>query len=90
MVVSVSVGRRALDVVVFLLTDIKLAPHNGLDPHLVRRIHKMNSPKNIAMVGHGNGRHSQLVHTMDQLVHIAGAIEHGIVGMEVEMNELGH
>ncbi len=58
MVVGVAVGRRALDVVIILLADIKFAAHDRLHASVIRRIHKMHGAKNISVVGHGHGGHA--------------------------------
>src|SRR5262249_54338453 len=46
--------------------------------------------KDVAMIGHCDGRHAQIFDPMDKLFHIASAIEHGVVGMKVQVDELGH
>ena len=89
-VVGVAVGRRALDVVVVLLADVKLAADDRLDSGLVRRIHEVDRAEDVAVVGHGDRGHAQLFHALDKLFHVAGAVEHGVVGMEMQVNELGH
>jgi hypothetical protein len=50
----------------------------------------MNSAKNIAVVGHGNSGHAQLFGALAEFVHVAGAVEHRIIGMKMKVNELGH
>ncbi len=90
MVVGIAVGRGALDVVVVLLADVKLAADDRLHAGLVGRIHEMDRAEDIAVVGHGDRGHAQLFHALDELFHVAGAVEHGVVGMEMQVNELGH
>ncbi len=90
MVIGVTLGRSALDVVVVLFADVKLAADDRLHPGLVRGIDEMDSTEDIAVVGHGDRGHAQLFHALDKLFHVAGAVEHGVVGMEVQVNELGH
>ena len=62
----------------------------GLTPRLVRRVDEMHRAEDVAMVGHGYGGHAQLFHALDKLFHVTGAIEHGVIGMEVQVDELGH
>ena len=88
-VVGVAFGRRARCVVVFL-ADVKLAADDRLDAGLVRRIHEMHRAEDVAVVGHGHGGHAQLLHPLDKLLDVAGAVEQGVVGMEVQVDELGH
>ena len=90
MVVGVSVGRSPLNVVVVFLADIEFATDNWLYAGLVGRVHEMHGTKNIAVVGHGNRGHAQLFHPVDKFFHVAGAVEHRIIGMEMQVNELGH
>jgi len=42
------------------------------------------------VIGHGYSRHSQLLNPLAELLDVTGAVEHGIVTMEVEVNELWH
>ena len=90
MVIRVTVGRSTFDNVIFLLAYIKLATHDRLHPSFVSRIHKVHCTKNVAMIGHGNRGHAELLYAVDKLFHIAGAIKHGVIGMEVQVDELGH
>ena len=90
MVVSVAFGRRAPDVMVIFLADVKLAADDRLDTGLDGGIHKMHGAKNIAVVGHGHGRHSQLLDALDELFDVAGAIEHGVIAMQMQVDEFRH
>ena len=90
MVVGIAVGRRALDVVVILLADVKLAPDNRLDARFVRGIHKMHCAKNIAVIGHGDRRHAQLLDAFNQFFDVAGAVEQGVIGMQMQVYEFRH
>ena len=90
MVISVALGWSALDVVVVLLADVELAADDRLHPGLVGGIDEMDRAKDVAMIGHGHRGHPELFHALDKLLHVAGAVEHGIVGMEVQVDELGH
>ncbi len=90
MVVSIAVGRSAFDVVIVLLADVELAADDRLDPGLLGRIHEMHGAKDIAVIGHGNRGHAQFFGALAEFVHIAGAVEHRIVSVEMKMDELGH
>jgi hypothetical protein len=50
----------------------------------------MHRAKNVPVVGHGHGRHAQLLHALAKLFDVAGAIKQGVVGMQVQVDELGH
>ena len=46
---------------------------------------------NVAVVGHGDGFLADLVDMGYELVDVAGSIEEGVIGMEMEMGEVcGH
>ena len=89
-VVRVTLGRRALDVVIILLANIEFTTDDGLNASFVCRIYEMHSAKDVAMIGHGYSRHAQLFDPMDELFHVTGAVEHGVIGVKVEVDELGH
>jgi len=40
------------------------------------------------VIGYRHGRHLEGFDPLDELLDLAGAIEHGVVGVQVEMNEL--
>ena len=89
-VVSVSFGRRALDVVVGLLANVKLTAHNRLNSCVFGGVDKVDRAEDISVIRHGNGRHAKLFRPLAEFFHVARAIKHGIVGMEVQVDELGH
>ena len=62
----------------------------GLTPAFFGRIDEVHRAENVAVIGHGNGRHAQFFHALDKLFHVAGAVEHGVIGMEMQVNELRH
>ena len=77
--------------VVVFLADVQLATDDRLDARmLVRRVDKMDCAKNVAMVGHGHGGHAQLLHALAEFFDITGAVEQGIVSMQMQVDELRH
>ena len=86
-VVGIALGRRA---VVVFLANVKLATDDRLNVKFVRGVDEMHRAKNISVVGHGNRGHAQLFHALAKLFDIAGAIKQGVVGMQVQVDELGH
>jgi hypothetical protein len=50
----------------------------------------MHGPKDIAVIGHGDRGHAKLFGALAEFVHIAGAVEHRIISMQMKMDELGH
>jgi hypothetical protein len=50
----------------------------------------MDRPKDISVVGHCHGRHAQIFHSLAKLFDVTGAVEQGVVRVEVQVDELGH
>ncbi len=75
---------------VFLLADVQLATDDRLDAGFFRRIDEMDCAEDVAVVGHGHGGHAQSLGAFAKLAGVASAVEHGIVGMQVKMNEVRH
>src|SRR5215469_7496390 len=90
MVVGVAFRRHPAGMMVFLFADIKLAPDDRLDSGGLGRIHEVHCAEDVAVVGHGDRRHAELFHPVDELLNVAGAVEHRVVGVQVQMDELGH
>jgi hypothetical protein len=53
-------------------------------------IDEVDRAENISVVGHGHGRHSQFFYAMAEFFDVAGAVKQGVVGMEMQVDELGH
>ena len=87
MVVGIAFGRRA---VVIFFADVEFAADDGFHARLLSRVDKMDCAKDIAVVGHGHGRHAQLFHALAKLFDITGAVEQGVVRVQVQVDELGH
>jgi hypothetical protein len=90
MIVGIAIRRSSLDAVVVLLADVKLAADNGFDSSVSGSVHKMHRAENISVVGHGHGGHAQFLYPVTEFLHVASAVEHGVVGMEMEVDELRH
>ena len=50
----------------------------------------MHRTKNIAVIGHGDGGHAELLHVLAEFFDVTGAIQQGIVGVQMQVDELGH
>jgi hypothetical protein len=90
MVVSVAIGRGALDVVIVLFANIKFAANDGFHSVFMGGVHEMHRAKNISVVSHGDGGHAKFFHALAQFLYVASPVKQGVVGMQVQMNELGH
>ena len=86
MVVAVALRLRPM---VFLLADVQFAAQNGLDPRVFGVVEEMHRAEDVAVVRHGNRRHLQFLGALAQHLGVAGAVQHGVVGMKMEMNKLG-
>ena len=85
-VVGVALGRGAM---VFLLADVELAAEDRLHARFFGGVHERHRAEDVAVIGHGDRRHLQLLDAADQALDLASAVEHGEVGMKMEMNEFG-
>ena len=86
MVVAVAFGRGAM---VFLLADVELAAQDRLHARFFGGIDELDRAEDVAVVGHGDRGHVEFFDALDQAFDVASAIEHGVVGMQMKMNELG-
>src|SRR5262249_42689663 len=89
-VVRVALGWSALGAMVILFADVKFAADDWLDSGLVRRIDEVHCADEVPVVSRGHGGHAQFFDAIDELFYITSSVEHGIVGMEMEMDELRH
>jgi hypothetical protein len=46
--------------------------------------------ENISVVGHGDGGHAEFVNPVTEFFHVASAVEHGVISVEMEVDELRH
>jgi hypothetical protein len=49
-----------------------------------------NRRKHVAVLGHGHRRHPELLRLIEQLLDSACAVEQGVLGVEVEVDEIVH
>src|SRR5215472_1238242 len=75
---------------VVLLADIQLAPDNRFHAILVRCIHEVHGAEYVAMVGHRHSRHAYLAYMLAKFFNVTGAIQQGIIGVQMKVDELGH
>ena len=68
---------------------VRFHADDRLDPGLLRRFVKIDHPEHRAVVGDRHGRHVQLLDTLDELLNIREAIEHGVFRVDVKMGK-GH
>src|SRR5215467_9344496 len=87
MVISVALGGSA---VIVFLADVEFATDDRLHTLLVGGVHEVNGAKDVAVIRHSNSRHPKLFHVLTKFFNVAGAIQQGIVGVQVQVDELGH
>lgn len=75
---------------VFLGTDIELAPQDGLDAPGCRSFKKMHCAVDVAVVSDGHGLLSNAVDVGYKLFDITGAIQERIVCVQMEVGKLSH
>src|SRR5579862_2492976 len=75
---------------IFLLADVELAAEDGLDPLLLGGLEEVDGSVDVAVVGDGNGFLSDVGDALYELFYVAGAIEEGVVGVQVQMGEFRH
>jgi hypothetical protein len=76
--------------VVFFLRDVEFAAEDGLDAFFLGGVEEVDCAIDVAVVGHGNGFLAKGGDAVDEFVEVAGSVEEGVLGMEMEVGELGH
>lgn len=78
--VIVSVALRS-GAVIFLFADVKLATEDGLDADFFGGVEEVHGAEDVAMIGHGHGGHAEFLGALAEFRNVAGAVEHGVIGM---------
>ncbi len=76
--------------VVLLRTDIELASQDGLYAFGFGCFEEVHRTVDVAVVGDGYGFLSDFVDVGYELFDIAGAIEEGVVGVQMQVGEFSH
>ena len=88
--VVVGLPRRAAPLATAAGRDVDLAAEDRLDPPFPRLVVEHHAREHVAVLGDGEGRCAGLPGVVEQLTDAAGAVEQRVLGVEVEMDELGH
>ena len=67
--------------------DIRLETENRLDPGVAASLVKLQDAVHIAVIGQRQGRHAERLGSVDQRVDLAGAVEEGLVRVDVQMDK---
>ena len=69
--------------------DVGLDAEDRLHARLERRRLELVRAEHVPVVGDGDGVHPEVLHLMDQVLDAVGAVQEGVLGVQVEMNEVG-
>ncbi len=72
---------------VALLGDVDLAADDRMNVLLLGLVVELHCAEQVAVIGHGDGRHLLLGDDVHELADFAGAVEQRVVGMAMKMNE---
>ena len=67
--------------------DIELTAEKRLNPSFFRLFIKLHRPVEYPVIGHGHRRHAAVRDLAHQLGNPNRTIEHGVLGVQVEMDE---
>ena len=76
--------------VVFVFGDVEFAAEDGLDAFGLGGFEEVDGAVDVAVVGHGDGFLAEGGDAVDEFVEVAGSVEEGVLGVEMEVGELGH
>ena len=80
-------GRAALGAAI-ARGDVHLAPQDRIEPALARLVVEDDGREHVAMLGDRRGRHPELDTLVQQLLDAAGAVEQGIFGVQMQVDEV--
>ena len=75
---------------IVLFAYVKFTSDDRFDTMLVGGIHEVHGTKNVAVVRHGYGGHAELTYMFTEFFDVTSAIQKGIVGVQMQVDELGH
>ena len=61
-----------------------------MTPFFFGSVEEVDCAVDVAMVGHGDGFLAEGGDAVDEFVEVAGSVEEGVLGVEMEVGELGH
>jgi hypothetical protein len=80
--------RAALPIEARAFHEVELAAYQGLEPLRLCGAVEFDGAVQIAMIGEGQGGHSQLRRAVHQPVYAAGSVEQAVVAVNVKMDEI--
>ncbi len=70
--------------------EAQLAAQNGLQSSVFGLLVEVDGAVHVAVVGEGHGGHAHLLHARAELLHANGALEHRVLRVNVQVNEVRH
>ena len=75
---------------VLFLADVEFAAKDRMNAVVLRGVKEMDRAVNVAVVGNGNRLLADPGDALHQLFDVAGAVEQGVVGVQVQVGEFRH
>ncbi len=69
--------------------DVGFDADNRLDPLVRGALPEIESPEQVPVVGSGQGRHAEAFSLVEELTQAGCAVQHGVFGVVMEMDERG-
>jgi len=83
-------GGTGILVATIRLSDVDLAADNGLEVRLFGVIVEHQGAVEVAVIGNGRGRTAEGTGGLDQIADADGPVQEAVLGMTVQVNEIGH
>jgi len=71
----------------FAQGHVHLAADDGLDAGFLGLLVEFDGAEEVAVIGHGDGGHAEIAGFAHDVGDAAGAVEHGVLGVEMEVDE---
>jgi hypothetical protein len=83
MVIAVGIGAR----LVSLLRNVDFTADHRMHARGPGSVIELDRAEQVAVIGHGHGRHLLLDRDLHQLVDLAGPVEQGVIRVAMQMDE---
>src|SRR4051794_11615350 len=68
---------------------VRFHADNGLDSFLLALVIELDGPVHTAVVGDGDRIHAEIFRPLHQLIDAAGAVQQGVMRVDVQVNKTG-
>jgi len=69
--------------------DLQLGAEDRFDAELLRRLVERDRTEHVSVIGEGYRGHALLLDLLDEVLHLHRAVQHRVLGVDVEMDEVG-